>query len=410
MIQIKDYQDIIDTICIRLNKVITPLEVVAWLDNFERADWSKALSVLNHFEYFSINDIIREFDNSLSYFLNTQPLFTNTKEKIYLVPLGKSGKSGAAMIYFLKKTPTFNNKRFEIIEKLNFSKVEDKSKVIIVDDYAGTGGSIIDFYEKIKPELPDKCRIYALTVAYMEKAKDNLSKHKIKILGNERIPSFSQRGSVFGYYPKMRLIRKFCFEYGNRIYSEENYKRKKSKQHPLGYSNTQALIGFEHSIPNNTLPIMWADSKVIGENRKWIPLFPRRGDILINKAKEFKQSQSYWSSLFFKLGLNINIFSLGEKYERQTLQLISLIYLKKKHKNMIQICQMLGIGFDEYESIIDKAKEKQLIDLDNKVTDQASRIFDELKKKNNFKRNLIEPNLMIEENILYIPKQFRGRS
>ena len=34
----KDYQDIIETVCARFENIISPLDVLAWLDNFEEID------------------------------------------------------------------------------------------------------------------------------------------------------------------------------------------------------------------------------------------------------------------------------------------------------------------------------------------------------------------------------------
>lgn len=405
---IKDYQDIIEAICGKFNHAITQLDIVRWLENFDKADWKKALIVLNNFEFFSTNDIVKEFNNGLLQ-IRSQISIEN---KIYLIPLGKTGKSGSAMIYYLKKTPCFDNRKtkLEIIENKDFSSLPDSCNIVIVDDFSGTGNSIIEFYNSIKSNIPKNHVINALTVAFMRKAKSNLASHKIKLVGNERISCFASRGSVFGYLPRMKAIRNFCFEYGDKLYPEQAYREKKTKQHPLGYSNTQALLGFEHSIPNNTLPIMWADCKLVGQEKKWLPLFPRRGNLLIEKAKEFRQSQNYWASIIYKVGLGESVFSDETKYNKGTIQLISVMYLKKKQKNVLYICQMLGINLNEYDLIIEKGREKNLFDAEGKLTAQALQIYDEIQKKYRFQKRNIETDLMIDEDTLYIPKRFLGSS
>lgn len=62
---IKDFQETINTICAQFNNKITQLDIIAWLENFDKEDWKKALIVLNNFEFFSTEAIIRELDNGL---------------------------------------------------------------------------------------------------------------------------------------------------------------------------------------------------------------------------------------------------------------------------------------------------------------------------------------------------------
>lgn len=406
---IRDYQEIINLISDRFNNSLSQLDIITWLENFEKADWKKALTVLNNFEFYSTKDIIKEFENGLKDIIDSD----TSKEKIFLIPVGKLGKSGAAMVYYLKKTPSFSNNsnKVRLVGDENLSELSENGKIVMVDDFSGTGGSILEFYEIIKPKLPKKHIAIALTVAFMEKAEDALSRSNIQIKGNKKRPAFSDRGSVFGYYPKMKAIRDFCFKYGNDLYPLENYNNNNSKQHPLGFLNTQALIGFEHSIPNNTLSIIWADCKMKSNGESWNPLFPRRGKLVIDRSKEFKQNQTYWVSIVYKLGLNDSLFNEEEKYHTQTIQLISILYLKRKQKTDLSICQMLGINIKEYESIINIGKEKQLFDNNEELTAQAINIIEQIRKKIKFQHNnQIINQLKIEEDIVYVPKVFRGSS
>jgi hypothetical protein len=408
---IKDFQETINAICAKFNNKITQLDIVAWLENFDKEDWKRALIVLNNFEFFSTEAIIREFDNGLKLILENQPI----ENRIYLVALGKIGKSGATMMYYLKKTPTFMSdergvKRIEIIQNEDFSTMSNDCNLVIVDDYAGTGDSIVEYYNVIKGKIPNiECKTYALTIAFMSAAKHNLIKSNIEIIGNERIPVFSTRGSVFGYYPKAKGMREFCFKYGNKLYSLSKYKKYKG-QHPLGFKNTQALIGFEHSIPNNTLPIIWATCKVSRKGKNWVPIFSRNSQQHINKAKEFRDGQIYWASIIYKLGLFKTIFQPDKMYDKEMIQLISMISLKKMQKNILYICQILGVNLSEYETIIELGQKKGLFDLDENITEQADKIYEEVKKKTKIQKSNINRELTIDEDFIYIPKKFQGGS
>ena len=208
----------------------------------------------------------------------------------------------------------------------------------------------------------------------------------------------------------LAIIRNFCFKYGNKLYPEQAYQDRKTKMHPLGFMNSQALVGFEHSIPNNTLPILWADIQMEGTNRRWRPIFPRRGYLLVEKSKQFKESQYYWSSLLFRLNLNKDLFALNERYNKDTIRLLSIIFLKKRHKSPITICQKLGFGMEEYDTMIEKGKAKGLFDADDRLTPRAHTLFDEVQKKSRFQQETDNKSLSIIEDMIYVPKRFRGSS
>lgn len=402
---VRNYQEIINIISDKFNNSLSQLDIISWLENFEKRDWEKALTVLNNFEYYSTRDIIREYDNGLKSIIGSEPI----KCKIFLIPVGRIGKSGSAMIYYLKKTPSFTTGKFSIIENSDLSHLPENCKIVFVDDFSGTGDSILENYLKLKCKFPKNHTVIALTVAFMEKAKDKLEGYNIQILGNKRAPAFSDRGSVFGYYPKMKAIREFCFKYGNDLYPINDFENKKSRQHPLGYLNTQALIGFEHSIPNNTIPIIWANCKNKRTGVLWFPVFPRRGQLIIERSKEFKQKQRYWVSVVYKLGLKDSLFYDEEKYSIKTIQLITILYLKRKQKTDFSICQLLELSINEYESIIDIGKQKKLFGSKGLLTEQAVNIIEEIRRSNKFQQSKQTGyKLKIEEDLIYIPKIFRG--
>jgi hypothetical protein len=75
--------------------------------------------------------------------------------------------------------------------------------------------------------------------------------------------AFGKRSRYFTRCPKrvtLRSSRAFCLKYGQRLFSD-----------PLGYRNSQLMIGFHHNTPDNTLPIFW-----YGEDESiWRPIFKR---------------------------------------------------------------------------------------------------------------------------------------
>ncbi|ELI6456059.1 hypothetical protein RRM46_002301 [Flavobacterium psychrophilum] len=405
----KEYEKIFNTICQKFDNKISTLDIISWLYNFDKEDWNKALNLLLHFEYYTLKKVITEFDNQLNIIKQTVP----NERRIFLNSIGKIGKSGASMIYFAKKTNFFMNKNCQILDNSDFDKLNPDDLLILIDDFSGSGSTISNYYENIKALIPNEINVLALTVAFTSKAQNHLDKINIPIFGNIRFPIFQKRGSIFGYPPKALAMREFCFKYGDLLFSLKNYENKKTKLHPLGFENSQCLIGFEHSIPNNTLPIIWADKEYTKNSTKkfWQPIFPRYGDLKIDELKLIKKENAYWNSIVCKLKIGNDILNTDNKFSKNDLQIISLINLKSKKKNDLNICQVLGININEYEELIEKAKTLELINLDNNLTEKAVKIYSEILKsvKVKSKINTLE-QIFIEEDFLYLPKWFQGSS
>lgn len=405
----KEYENIFTIICERFDDKISTLDIISWLNNFDKEDWDKALNLLIHFEYYTLKNVINEYDNQLKIIKKS----LTKKKKIYINSVGKIGKSGASMIYFAKKTNFFLNRNCQIIDNDEFNKLTPDDLLILIDDFSGSGETISKYYEKIKVLIPEGINTFVLTVAYTAKAKNHLDKIGIQIFGNLRFPVFQKRGSIFGYPPKVIAMREFSFKYGNQLFNLKKYDDKETKLHPLGYDNSQCLIGFEHSIPNNTLPIIWAEKEYTFEdiNKIWQPIFPRYGELSNDELQKIKKENTYWNSVVYRLNIGNEILNPNNKFNKNNLQIISIINLKGKKKNALNICQVLGINIDEYEKLIQKMKVLELINIENNLTEKALKIYSEILKTAKVKSK-INPvkQILLEEDFLYLPKQFQGSS
>lgn len=45
------------------------------------------------------------------------------------------------------------------------------------------------------------------------------------------------------------------------------------RDNPLGWGNCQALVAFENTVPNDSLPVFWSAGTV--DEKPWVPLMPR---------------------------------------------------------------------------------------------------------------------------------------
>ena len=199
--------------------------------------------------------------------------------------------------------------------------------------------------DDLKPE------IIVLSVAYMQHSIVLLEEKipRFSIYGTPYIKAFASGSSVFGYRPKMLPLREFAHNYGKDLFETYNRETKKIEKHPLGYNNSQSLIVFPHSVPNNTLPIFWSNKN------KWYPLFPRSAEAKLSRLKDFRQENIHW----FNTAKSLNIFENKEEldfnhkllFNNVDYRILAVIRLKRRRSIDPIICQILNISINELNEI-----------------------------------------------------------
>ena len=401
-----DYNKAIESVCFKFGHAVTEYDVFRWLRNFDESEWTMALNVLDKVVYYS-SDMI---DETLEYQIN-MIIEENPGQHIYILPSGNVGKSGHAMAYHAKKVIEKLNLPESVLSLLNLKNLKDIKKdavIALLDDFSGTGESIKKFYEKnVKGTVDGKpIKVCALTVAYMEKAEKTLQEDcGIEMYGTLHKPAFVRRGSVFGYEKSMIQVRDFCFKKGEMLLP--NWKNEDLK--PLGYKNGQALVCFEHTTPNNTLPILWYEMEIPGTDKKWNAIFPRFANSRIERGRRLRMSSNFWLSAMNKMKMpNIDWSS---HHTTESLRLISVVAQKYHHRSDLYIAQVLGVNMKDLEEIVRIGKEKGLINEAGGLTQEASTIYEEIRKRDRILEHDI-PKQMSKQNInsVYVPKSFRGIS
>lgn len=383
----------------RFNHRITTRNIYDWLQNFDETELNMALTILSHVDYYTEDDIIKALYDQIKPYL---------RRNLHFVAVGDAGKSGHSMVYvvqsILKRFRSMMYHYYSNIDELSGMTLKTNDIVFLVDDIIGSGKTFDD-YAKAHPTLLNilkTCRqgqVKLLAVVVTDRGKERIGRlyPQMDLLGEVKPLAFSHAGSSFGSYYKMWPYREMAYIYGKRLTG--------SKNKALGYDNSQQLVVFSHSIPNNSLPILWSSAK------KWKPLVPRfalqRGERALNDRNESNR----WL-VFFKDFFDVSNVYLEELFNDKTkYSLILVLRMKMKHVSEANIANKLGLHFSEMEAIWNEGIKANLWDANHDVTQTCKERYRELMKKAEFLytgQRQVESQMIADAQQLYIPETFRG--
>ena len=245
------------------NGDVTDEEIKSWISQFDSSEQIFIKQLLFHFRYYSSNKVfklLKDLHNILIKDPKISPENTN------FIPYGTVGKSGAAIAYFYRRQNQLSQDRFVTAENLINASLEGISSVVFLDDFICSGEDAIRLWNEIILPIKDKnknCKfIFACIVGYESGIKHASLRTEMTIVVAELIPESEQP------FRKHSVIFPNTVERNKAKSIAEKYGKKLSPKMPLGYKETQALVGFFFGTPNNTLPIFWSTRD------KWQALLP----------------------------------------------------------------------------------------------------------------------------------------
>lgn len=235
-----------------------------WLAQFEPSEIPLAILILQNIQYYDdkkVRTIIRKLSEKLSNILQ------DTSNTLFF-PLGTSTSSSGGMhLYYYRKELHLSEDNFKLDDFKCYLHLN--IDIVFFDDIIGSGKQATSFF---KNNLANQqARIHYIALMGFESGiqyiSDNTGFNSIIVgqrLTNQDI-AFSEDSTIFG--DKKNEVKQLCQKYGDKLFHN----------HPLGYNNTQALIVLPYTVPNNTLPIIWAGDNNEGRrsNLLWTPLFQR---------------------------------------------------------------------------------------------------------------------------------------
>lgn len=268
-------------------KQINVTEIRSWLEQFDGFENQRLIfKILENIKFYSQLEI-RELMDDL--FVEVRKEIAKSK-KIVFKEEGKR-KRDDILVSYLDNSPAKSGPEYNKIfvehnniykdksvnpDKLHSKLIELKNinALVFIDDFIGSGNSIIENLEPILLENKkiikenDLIIIIGIITGFEEakhKIIDFAKKQDITIILkllkplNDSDKCFSSTSLVFEKNIEREKAKEICEKIGVKL----------EKKHPLGYNDCQATVIFPNTCPNNTLPIFWK------ETTEWKPLFKR---------------------------------------------------------------------------------------------------------------------------------------
>src|SRR6185369_5634583 len=307
-------------------KVKTPY-IDAWLDNFEQdkigntSERIHALYLLGQFMFFGDPQIrellkamfrdlykyplierIRRSNSDTLDVLHINARFAEELKQTRFLGVGNPAESGTHLLYFFRQEnglskklfihghQIFTRKRIVHSSKTKLAwlkrlvaaikgrtlalKYPDVKTYVFIDDLCGSGTQAEEYSTEILEDLKRLKPDVYVTYLSLFATSEGLNYIRNRTLFDwadcifELDDSFRCFDPLSRYFQpavahiKPDFAKQMCMKYGQRLFSI----------HPLGYGNSQLLLGLHHNTPDNTLPIFWSD----GTTRfHWSPIFKR---------------------------------------------------------------------------------------------------------------------------------------
>lgn len=402
----------IENLLPRLKYSKFPTHIISWLENFEENEIEHISTLLLNFEYIPYNELLMRLDDLLYECLKG----IKNQEGVIFIPFGKIGKSSTLITYPLTHTNAFKSRNNFIIN-FDYENITDFNKykhVIFIDDFIGTGHSFCKFYsnENLKKWIKtgNFKSINLLAAITMHNAKKYLKDRfpNLNIISQYRSSIFCKDKSPLKFFGDIDETKRIIEKYRDEV-----------KYFPLGYSESEAFLSFFYGSPNNTLPIIWANTE------KWKCLYPRIDNNKISEIRDLKKEYAFFIGVYNKLGLDILEFDKEYKYskydgkERKFIyntkdhhSLIAILFIKKKSNiEDVILCQLLGLTNKELSEIYELGIKLKLFNRSRVITILGISLVNNINnvvRSENFRKE--SPINMLPKNILYLPKQFGGNT
>lgn len=206
-----------------------------------------------------INDATTKLDKAI-----LKESWKNFLTKSRFSHIGRPGESGCYILYLFRQINVLPIDLMLDSWEIDFSQIKS---LIFLDDFIGSGSQAKRFWnlnlKKIQSNYSEiefyYLSMFGLNSGITAVRENSGFKVIVGQVFDENYKAFSDNSDIFMEEKTRKEAKQISFEYGKLI--EPDY--------PLGFGDSQMLLGFHHNIPNNTLPI------ICSSKNNWHPIFKR---------------------------------------------------------------------------------------------------------------------------------------
>lgn len=251
----------------------------AWLSNFAPSDRAAAARLLDSLKFVSgtefraaMGDMIADHIDALSQ-IGPIALHPVRNDKIFREDpfAGERGLIGAGSaliaLNITEKIAEAYGPHVSLAPKLNELRDGRVRNIILIDDLIGSGRSVIECVNRWRANPTIRSwysyrliEFHLVAYSYCQVGYDNIAQSDVLKLENFRSHSIADDFSRTGWTPEEEQeIRRICYDYANNW------------RNAFGVGNAEALIVFDHTVPNNLPRILLQEKDKSGN--PWKPFF-----------------------------------------------------------------------------------------------------------------------------------------
>ena len=359
-------------------KTLVVENYLKFLDNEKKLkDKERLLKVLKNVKWFSNDKTDIFFSNAITEILNS------TVGDIYFISKNKKTSSCYSIVTNLLMQGKLEEKDVITYDKmtksLKYNEIVKGSTILIMDDYSGSGETIINIAKAIENEFSNN-KVLILCYIWQEKAikiVKRINKSLSKKLNNNY--EIIEEGIIMEDSFKER----FKEDSDSISYIKSICEDCKQSNIKYGYRRTGAMLTFNGISPNNNISLLW-NNNIMHNNHRWFPVFNREYslELLRKKKNEYLRKNKnkifeFYKESFLKYQMTydefkalimlFNTYSIRKEYLKEALGFDTIEEVTEIIEKFVK-CGIITYSIENILQFIDRRVINEMMKIDERIS------------------------------------------